>query len=254
MNAPELFDAHFHIVDPRFPLVENQGFLPDPFTCADYLAQARPLGVTGGAVVSGSFQGLDQTHLMATLAALGPGFVGVTQLPPLASDDEVRELDRCGVRAVRFNVRRGGSADVGDLEGFARRIWQIARWHVEIYIESRDLETIEELLVRLPRVSIDYLGLTREGLPTLLRLAERGVHVKATGFGRADFDVAPVLKDLARANPDCLMFGTDLPSTRSPRPFSPADVTLVMDALGPELARKALHDNAVAFYRPAARA
>jgi len=252
MSAQPLFDAHFHIVDPRFPLVGNQGFMPEPFTCADYLAQVRPLGVSGGAVVSGSFHGLDQTYLPATLAALGPGFVGVTQLPPLATDDEIRELDRCGVRAVRFNVRRGGSADVGDLEGVARRIWQIARWHVEVYIESRDLEPIADVLVRLPKVSIDHLGMTKEGFPTLLRLAERGVHVKATGFGRADFDVPKALQELARANPDCLLFGTDLPNTRSPRPFSPADVALVTDALGPELARKALHDNAVAFYRPAA--
>ena len=27
-----VFDAHLHIVDPRFPLVENNGYLPDPFT------------------------------------------------------------------------------------------------------------------------------------------------------------------------------------------------------------------------------
>jgi hypothetical protein len=43
-----------------------------------------------------------------------------------------------------------------------------------------------------------------------VRLAERGVKVKATGFGRVDLDVA--------------------------------------DALGPELAAAALHDNAAAWY------
>jgi hypothetical protein len=34
-----IFDAHFHVIDPRFPLVPNQGFLPDPFTVADYRAR-----------------------------------------------------------------------------------------------------------------------------------------------------------------------------------------------------------------------
>jgi len=34
--APTVFDAHLHIIDPRFPLVANQGFLPDPFAVADY--------------------------------------------------------------------------------------------------------------------------------------------------------------------------------------------------------------------------
>jgi hypothetical protein len=30
-----IFDAHFHIIDPRFPLVANQRFLPEPFTVSD---------------------------------------------------------------------------------------------------------------------------------------------------------------------------------------------------------------------------
>lgn len=30
-----VFDAHLHIVDPLFPLVENNGYLPDPFTVDD---------------------------------------------------------------------------------------------------------------------------------------------------------------------------------------------------------------------------
>ena len=35
----------------------------------------------GGAVVSGSFQGFDQSYLLDALDQLGPSFVGVTQLP-----------------------------------------------------------------------------------------------------------------------------------------------------------------------------
>ena len=34
-----LFDAHFHIVDPRFPLVPNRGYLPDRYTVSDYRAR-----------------------------------------------------------------------------------------------------------------------------------------------------------------------------------------------------------------------
>ncbi|MNW23675.1 hypothetical protein D3C74_03830 [compost metagenome] len=49
-----VFAAHLHIIDPRFPLIENQGFLPAAFTCTDYLAQVQDLDVRGGAVVSGS--------------------------------------------------------------------------------------------------------------------------------------------------------------------------------------------------------
>ena len=34
-----LFDSHFHIIDRRFPLTPNNGYLPDDLTCRDYLSQ-----------------------------------------------------------------------------------------------------------------------------------------------------------------------------------------------------------------------
>lgn len=76
-----LFDSHCHIIDHRFPIIPAQGYTPPHFPIDDYLAQTRPLGVTAGAVVSGSFQGNDQTYLMDVLPKLGPNWVGVTQIP-----------------------------------------------------------------------------------------------------------------------------------------------------------------------------
>ncbi|MHA7292125.1 hypothetical protein ACX80V_21180 [Arthrobacter sp. MDT3-24] len=55
-----IFDSHFHIIDSRFPLVRNNGYLPPEFTVSDYLRAVSDLGVTGGVVVSGSFQAFDQ--------------------------------------------------------------------------------------------------------------------------------------------------------------------------------------------------
>lgn len=246
----KIFDTHFHIIDSRFPLTPNQGYLPPEYDLKTYLAAAKPLGVVGGAVVSGSFQMFDQTYLIAALEELGACYVGVTQLPANVTDDELMRLDAAGVRAVRFNIRRGGSAEVQDLARMAQRVYELARWHVELYVDSKDLSGFFGTLIKLPKVSIDHLGLSRAGMPTLLKLAERGVQVKATGFGRVDFDVAQALRDITRANPASLVFGTDLPSTRAPRPFQESDIALVADALGGALAQKVFYDNAVAFYRP----
>lgn len=76
------------------------------------------------------------------------------------------------------------------------------------------------------------------------------MRVKVTGFGRIDFDAASALRDLHAANPHALMFGTDLPSTRAPRPFLDEDVPRVVDVLGEDAAKQVLHQNALAFYRP----
>jgi predicted TIM-barrel fold metal-dependent hydrolase len=248
-----LFDAHLHIVDPRFPLIRNAGYLPDPFTADDYRARLKGYRLAGGAVVSGSFQGFDQGYLVAALERLGPGFVGVTQLPAMTPDAMFFELDAAGVRALRFNVRRGGSEDLRFLDRMARRVHELVGWHVELYADAAELGGLRELVAALPAASIDHLGLSRAGFATLAWLAERGVRVKATGFGRLDFDVRPALRALYAANPYALMFGTDLPSTRAPRAYIDGDFLLVADTLGEQGARRVLHDNAQAFYRVAAR-
>jgi predicted TIM-barrel fold metal-dependent hydrolase len=250
MSAFKVFDSHFHIIDKRFPLVPNEGYLPDEFTCGDYLDRAKSFPLAGGAIVSGSFQAFDQTYLIDALQTLGPCFVGVTQLPVSVPDEEVLQLDEAGVRAVRFNLKRGGSEKVEHLDRLARRVYELAGWHVELYVDSGALPALFNTLVHLPAVSIDHLGLSQSGFASLLALVERGAHVKATGFGRVDSDIRAALKEIWFANPHSLMFGTDLPSTRAIRPYSDADLLLIPEALGEEAARKVLYENAVALYRP----
>ena len=75
--------------------------------------------------------------------------------------------------------------------------------------------------------------------------------VKATGFSRGDIDIRSVISRIHSVNPEALVFGTDLPSTRAPRPFSAADMDLIRETLGHDEAAKVLHDNAVTLYRGA---
>ena len=84
----------------------------------------------------------------------------------------------------------------------------------------------------------------------LLKLAEHGAWVKATGFGRVDFDVKNAIKELYSANPTSLMFGTDLPSTRAPRSYSDTDFSLVAEVLGSDAAQNVFSKNAIKLYKP----
>lgn len=242
------FDAHFHVIDGRFPLLANNGFLPEEFTVRSYQERVAALHVVGGAVVSGSFQRFDQDYLLAALDQLGPGFVGVTQIPHDLPDEEIARLGERGVRGVRFNLRRGGSAGLDHLETLARRVHDVAGMHTELYVDSRDLPELAGTLAALPSVSIDHLGLHADGLPYLLPLIEQGVRVKATGFGRVDLDVAATVRAVLAADPTALMAGSDLPSTRARRPFADTDLDLLAEVVGDHL-DAVLHDNAAAFYR-----
>ncbi|MCF8602100.1 amidohydrolase family protein [Gordonia sp. HY442] len=248
MTQP-VFDAHLHIVDPAYPLVENDGYLPDPFTASDYLARVDGLEIAGGAVVSGSFQGFDQGHLIEALKNLGPRYVGVTQIPADTTDHEISDLHDAGVRAVRFNVARGGSADLDDMDRLARRVHDVSGWHAEFYIDARTVD--DDLYTRiagLPAASVDHLGMHEDGLPNLLRLVEQGVRVKATGFGRIHMDPATAIRAIMDIDPTALMVGTDLPSTRARRPFLDDDFEYITQVLDPSQVADVFWNNAAAFY------
>ena len=244
-----IFDSHFHIIDNRFPLTANSGYLPPTFTVDNYLTETKDLNIIGGAVVSGSFQAFDQDYLIAALNKLGTNFVGVTQIPPNVSDQTIVDLHQKGIRAVRFNIKRGGSAGIEDIQILAQRCYNLVKWHSEFYIDAINLPQISATLLKLPAISIDHLGLSKEGFPHLLDLVEKGAYVKATGFGRVNFDVVDFMKRIVYINPNSLMFGTDLPSTRAPRPFFPTDLSLIVDNFDEQQLEKILYSNAVTLYK-----
>ena len=243
-----IFDAHFHIIDFDFPIIENQGYTPPSYVVTNYEQETAQLNVLSGAIVSGSFQGFDQGYLLKALKQMGPAFCGVTQLPLTVTDDEILNLHNNGVRALRFNIKRGGSEDLSKLDYFARRVFDLVGWHSELYIDAKELPEIVSTIEQLPAVSIDHLGLSEEGLPHLLNLVDKGIHVKATGFGRVELHVENALKSIYATNPDALMFGTDLPSTRAKRPFEVADIELIQQLFDEKAADKVLYSNALKWY------
>ena len=145
-------------------------------------------------------------------------------------------------------MNRGGSEDLAQLNYFSRRVHDLVGWHTELYINSTDLEEIRETVIELPAVSIDHLGLSQQGFSTLLSLGDKGVRVKATGFGRIDFDPVSAIQQIHAINPHALMFGTDLPSTRAKSPFQNSDVLILSQALNEEEASKVLYKNALEWY------
>lgn len=84
----------------------------------------------------------------------------------------------------------------------------------------------------------------------MLELVAEGAKVKATGFSRCNFNVAEVMQQIYAVDSSALMFGTDLPSTRAPQPFSDEDVALVKDNFPEEAAQRIFYRNAKSFYFP----
>lgn len=249
LNQFPLFDAHMHIIPEGYPLVENQGFTPEHFEISDYQQRMKEYNCVGGVVVSGSFQGYDQTYLVDTLEKLGSNYVGVAQLPVDVTDDEILALNEKGVRGIRFNLKRGDNVDPMHMVFLGQQVAALCGWHSEFYVDSTGLAALLPVLSNIRHFSIDHMGLSQDGMFNLLKAIEVGAWVKASGFSRGDLDVDQALKSIYTANPECLMFGTDLPSTRAPVAYQDADYLKVIEVLGEDAAKRVFADNAEIFYR-----
>ncbi|MDO5970254.1 amidohydrolase family protein [Flavivirga aquimarina] len=244
----KIFDAHFHIINPNFPLVENNGYLPPDFTVKNYQEKVKGFGITGGAIVSGSFQKFDQNYLLDALRVFGENYFGVANIPITMENKELKKLNQSNIRAVRFNLKRGGSERLKNLVELSNKLFDNYGWHTELYVDSKSLKELKTTLDQIPKFSIDHLGLSKVGLKDLYYWAEKGVKIKATGFGRLDFNPITAMKKIYSINPDSLMFGTDLPSTRAKTPFTFDHLKWVKDIFSDEAQKKILYQNAVKWY------
>lgn len=134
------------------------------------------------------------------------------------------------------------------LEYLSTKLHHEFRWHTELYIDSRDIKALSPTLRRLPAFSIDHLGLNKAGLNELYKCLELGARIKATGFGRLDFDPVPVMKKIIEINPEALLFGTDLPSTRVKVPFLVTDMDLIVENFSEAEQKRIFYKNAINWY------
>ncbi|MHC5250658.1 amidohydrolase family protein [Enterococcus sp. LJL90] len=229
----EIFDSHFHIIDPKFPIIENNGFTPDFYTVENYRSQLHKMGIhsIGGVVVSGSFQGYDQTYFADALTKLGPNFLGVSQLPSNITDYELTRLNTIGIRGIRFNLYRGITENLTEIEYFSKKVFDLLGWHTEFYLNLDTSTTeLDNLILSLPKASVDHIGMGRNSEEKLKKFISNGIPIRVTGFGRVEYsfkEISLLLPRLYAENPSGLLFGTDLPSTRSRKKFSLTDIELL---------------------------
>lgn len=236
----KIFDAHFHIIDPKFPLVENQGFVPDYYTVSDYLKELKEMSieVTGGAIVSGSFQGYHQDYFEEAISQLGNRFVGITQLPFDTTDEDILKLNDVGIKGIRFNLYRGLSASPKEINELSERVYKLCNWKTELYLNLQTIDKeLEELIFTLPKVSIDHLGMHKCSIDRLKKIVNANIPIRVTGFGRVGYErdeIRELITILYSENPSSLMFGSDLPSTRATYRFSYNDIELIKETVGKE--------------------
>ncbi|KPJ35328.1 2-pyrone-4,6-dicarboxylate hydrolase [Burkholderia multivorans] len=260
-------DCHMHIYDDRFPIAPGTTLRPPNATVAQYRSLQARLGVKRNVVVTPSTYGTDNRCTLAAIAQFGDDARGVAVVDSTVSDDELRSLDRGGIRAIRFNLSYPGATTLDMLAPLAARIADLG-WHIELVVQGARLPGLERHLATLPcPLVIDHIahvpqpgGLSSAAFRTVQRLVEKGntwvtlsgPYVDSKTGAPAYEDVAPVAKALIDMAPERMLWGTDWPhpTQKTDKPDDASMLDVIAGWIGrPDWQRLIFVTNPTKLYR-----
>ncbi len=273
---PGAVDAHCHVFGPgaRFPFAPERKYTPCDASKEQLFALRDHLGFSRNVIVQATCHGTDNRALVDALVHSGGTARGVASIAPAISDDELRDLNAAGVRAVRFNfvTRLVNAPPREPLAEIAERIRPFG-WHIVLYFEAEDLPDLYDFFAALPGiVVVDHMGrpdVSKSatgpdfGLFLKLMREHENFWTKATcperlsKTGPPDYsDVIPFARRVVEEFPDRVLWGTDWPHPNL-KSHMPDDAWLVdfipQIAPTPDLQQRLLVENPMRLYWPEER-
>ncbi|MDP1604775.1 MAG: amidohydrolase family protein [Legionella sp.] len=263
---PGTTDTHFHIFESthRYPLIPARMYDPALSTVGDYLAMAETIGIQRMVVVQASIYGTDNRCLLDSIQRLGARRTrGIAVVDQSITLDALKEMDRQGVRGIRFNAITGRTP-VEWLPSLARLIEPLG-WHIQLWTNSARLMEIGKVLDDVPTpIVLDHMGQfpVEEGVAgaqfqNILRRLDSGrFWVKLIGYRVSKSpsifeDLMAPAKALMGAAPERCLWGTDWPHIfleGRPMPNTTALFDLAWRWLSPPDPQRVFVDNPARLY------
>lgn len=223
-------DAHLHIYDDRFPQAVDAASGLELATVSAYRLLQKRLGTTRAVIVTPRSYGTDNRVTVDAIAQLGLNNArGVAVLRSDATDQTIDELDRAGIRGLRFSLYtpKNAAASFDMVESLANRIHRLD-WHLQLHWTADQFVEHAEMLKRLPcKLVLDHMGrlpqpigLNHPAVELIEQLLKKGnTWIKLSGayldsqVGESgDFsDVDAVACHWIALAPDRLVWGSDWP-------------------------------------------
>jgi predicted TIM-barrel fold metal-dependent hydrolase len=232
------------------------------------LSMHEKLGIERVVFTQPSVYGIDNSAILDAADQIPDKARTVVAIGSSTSDSELEEMHARGARGIRLNLDNVGGMPVSldEVPALADRVAELG-WHVEFLFAGHDLPDLLGLLksLRSP-ISIGHFaympaseGVDYPPFQALLGLISEGnTWIKLSGpnrLGVGDLPpwdaVVPLAHALIETNPDRMMWASDWPH---PNKFAvqPNDADLIEQlelwAPDPDVRRKILVDNPVAFY------
>jgi 2-pyrone-4,6-dicarboxylate lactonase len=140
-------DTHCHVFGPEaeFPFAPKRKYTPCDAPKEKLFALRDFLGFDKNVIVQATCHDTDNRALVDALVMSNGRAKGVAFVDEGFTDQELKELDRAGIKGVRFNFikRLVDSTPKDVMQRIAARIAKLG-WHIVIYFEHADLDAIVE--------------------------------------------------------------------------------------------------------------
>ena len=263
-------DAHCHVFGPenKFPYAPERKYTPCDAPKGKLFQLRDFLGFDKNVIVQASCHSKDNRAMVDAIESSNGKAKGVAFIGEEVTDDELKWMDRAGVRGVRFNfIKRLVDFTPRDvLERIAARVAPLG-WHVVVYFEMADLAELEPFFTSLPTgVVVDHMGrpevkkgLDHPDFQRFLRMMDKHKNFwskvscpeRLTVAGPPYDDVVPFARKIVESFPDRVLWGTDWPHPNMTKE-APDDGVLVdvIPKIAPTAAlrQKLLVDNPMRLY------
>ncbi len=263
-------DAHCHVFGPenKFPFALERKYTPCDAPKEKLFALRDFLGFDKNVIVQASCHSKDNRAMVDAIESSNGRAKGVAFVGEEVGDDELKWMDRAGVKGVRFNfIKRLVDFTPRDvLERIAARVAPLG-WHVVVYFEMADLAELEPFFTSLPAdVVVDHMGrpevkkgLDHPDFQRFLRMMDKHKNFwskvscpeRLTVAGPPYDDVVPFARKIVENFPDRVLWGTDWPHPNMIKE-APDDGVLVdvipKIATTAALQKKLLVDNPMRLY------
>jgi 2-pyrone-4,6-dicarboxylate lactonase len=223
-------DAHCHVFGPEatFPFAPKRKYTPCDAPKETLFQRRDFLGFDKNVIVQATCHDTDNRALVDALVNSDGKATGVAFVDESFTDDHLKELDRAGVKGVRFNFikRLVDSTPKDVMQRIAARIAKL-NWHVVVYFEHADLEEMGAFLTSLPTTLVfDHKacpqvakGVDHSDFQRFLKFLDQNTncYTKVTCPERFSLagppydDVVPFARTIVERFPDRVLWGTDWP-------------------------------------------
>jgi 2-pyrone-4,6-dicarboxylate lactonase len=230
---PGAINTHCHVNSngmTPFPWSDDRKYDPAFAPWRKLLELDTFLGFAGEVIVAATCHGVDNSYMLNALKKSKGRAMGVAFVDKNITDQELVELDKAGVRGVRYSYvkRLTNPPPPEEMITMANRIKRL-NWHIDLYCEAADLKDLEPHIRAIPvPVVFDHMavpvidnGAEAPEFQRFLQLfrdkpdcyAKVTCPERLTGTSKAEdwSKVLPFARALAQEFPDRVITGTDWP-------------------------------------------